>query len=757
MLGHYTCSECKVNFDAEHKVLASLVIPAKGHAYGEWVNEIPAECEKDGVLGHYTCSECKVNFDEEHKVLASLVIPAKGHTYGEWVSEISAECEKDGVLGHYTCSECKVDFDAEHKVLASLVIPAKGHTYGEWVAEIPAECEKDGVLGHYTCSECKVDFDAEHKVLASLVIPAKGHTYGEWVAEIPAECEKDGVRGHYECLNCDADFDWQYLKIDDLTLPAIGHYYGKWFDEVKPSCEGDGVCGHYTCANCGTYFDAEHNKLEEIRLAPAGHSLGAWVEEIPAGCTENGVRGYFFCSACYKYFDADGNKIASLAIPSLGHNEVTVPGKEPTYEESGLTDGSVCSRCDKVFIEQKVIGRYVRITFACDENAVTVTLPEKVSVGDTLRIQITANAGYIYDGLYLDGVRCTTAVSYSVKASDRDYAFEVRTMVGDRWDGTIASSFAGGSGTSSSPYLISTAEQLARLASLINNTAGNSYYNKYYKLTTNIDLAGINWTPIGTMYGPSNGSADTTRAFQGNFDGCGYTIYNMNISKVLYSSYGYVGLFGCAINASISDINMYNVTITASNCTGTLNLGSIVGRADSTTVTRCFVSCSIGYSTKNSNDIFLGAVVGRAYSAKITNCHAVGSVSAYNESASRPGYVGGILGYASGATVTAVISEITTSCRVGKSAIAGGIVGYAGESAKIAACISLGSGFTESFGYYYTYADRFVAYNGGATTSNFQSTVTYTPEFFLNTLGWSSANWDVSGVADGKLPILIQT
>ena len=42
--------------------------------------------------------------------------------------------------------------------------------------------------------------------------------------------------------------------------------------------------------------------------------------------------------------------------PALNHTEVTVPGKAATCTETGLTDGTKCSVCEKVLVEQEEIG-----------------------------------------------------------------------------------------------------------------------------------------------------------------------------------------------------------------------------------------------------------------------------------------------------------------------------------------------------------------------------------------------------------------
>ena len=74
---------------------------------------------------------------------------------------------------------------------------------------------------------------------------------------------------------------------------------------------------------------------------------------------------------------------------------------------------------------------------------------------------------------------------------------------------------------------ISTAEQLAAIK---DNLSGN------YVLTADIDLAGVEWTPIGA-YAPSGESAEEQEipavetAFTGTFDGQGHTISNLVINQ----------------------------------------------------------------------------------------------------------------------------------------------------------------------------------------------------------------------------------
>lgn len=89
-----------------------------------------------------------------------------------------------------------------------------------------------------------------------------------------------------------------------------------------------------------------------------------------------------------------------------------------------------------------------------------------------------------------------------------------------------ANSYAGGDGSKTNPYEIATAEQLAKLASDVNNgNTPQAFLGKYFKLTADIDLSGGIWKPIGKYYNDGNNN----RLFFGKFDGNGHVIKNMHI------------------------------------------------------------------------------------------------------------------------------------------------------------------------------------------------------------------------------------
>ena len=120
------------------------------------------------------------------------------------------------------------------------------------------------------------------------------------------------------------------------------------------------------------------------------------------------------------------------------------------------------------------------------------------------------------------------------------------------------------SGSEDDPYLISTVQDMVDFADKINR--GNNA-DKYYKLTADIDLGGMDWTPVGMLVKP----------FRGIFDGNGKKITGLNVSH----SGDFLGLFG-------------------------YNLGTI----KNLTVSGCVTNTSTSKSEEHGDADFVGGVAG---------------------------------------------------------------------------------------------------------------------------------------------------
>ncbi|HEU4966493.1 MAG TPA: hypothetical protein VFT53_03350 [Candidatus Saccharimonadales bacterium] len=125
--------------------------------------------------------------------------------------------------------------------------------------------------------------------------------------------------------------------------------------------------------------------------------------------------------------------------------------------------------------------------------------------------------------------------------------------------------FSGGTGTSSDPYQITTAADLAGISAYL----GSGNASKYFKLMNNIDLSaystGSGWTPLGAY----------PNYFYGHFDGNYKTISNLYVNS---SGTSYVGLFGYVGTGGV----IQNTTLSNVNVTGAIDVGALAGENNGT-------------------------------------------------------------------------------------------------------------------------------------------------------------------------------
>ena len=84
-----------------------------------------ATCVADGNIEYYVCESCGKLFLDGEGVkeidYSETVIP-KGHSFGEWIDEIPPDSERDGVKGHRDCLICGKHFDRENNEITDLTI-----------------------------------------------------------------------------------------------------------------------------------------------------------------------------------------------------------------------------------------------------------------------------------------------------------------------------------------------------------------------------------------------------------------------------------------------------------------------------------------------------------------------------------------------------------------------------------------------------------------------------------------------------------
>lgn len=255
------------------------------------------------------------------------------------------------------------------------------------------------------------------------------------------------------------------------------------------------------------------------------------------------------------------------------------------------------------------------------------------------------------------------------------------------WDGTIATEFAGGTGTESDPYQIADGAQLAYLAQTVNN--GEEYKDKYFVLTADIDLGNQQWTPIGNSFASLLFHDTDYRIFAGNVDGKGYTISNLSIgteNEPLTSDV--FGLFGAAMG-KISNLNLDNVFINgvAKNVSRyVIGLSGGLAGSASDSIENCHVTnLNMNLATPDngvSAAYWLGGLVGALDSEHIEGCSVSGKIT----EKSGKGSVGGFIGeLGKGAKISyshADVALTVTADYYGGAAVGGFIGKGNGESDK---------------------------------------------------------------------------
>jgi len=140
-----------------------------------------------------------------------------------------------------------------------------------------------------------------------------------------------------------------------------------------------------------------------------GYGISAWTENtqvIGVNVTSNaqivfasganislsatGAKEAFVVPVDYEIYDNNGQW--SMRIDTTDHTEETIPGKAATCTETGLTDGTKCSVCDKILVAQEVIPALGHDFYDVTEEDLRTMkqVGDKVIVGEDIVVELTA-------------------------------------------------------------------------------------------------------------------------------------------------------------------------------------------------------------------------------------------------------------------------------------------------------------------------------------------------------------------------------
>ncbi len=271
----------------------------------------------------------------------------QAHTHDmTYVTAVEATCTEEGNTAYYKCDGCgKYYSDQEGKneiTLSSTVVAAKGHT-PETVPGKEATCTQAGLTEGKKCSVCGAVIEAQEE------IAAKGHTPATAVKEdeVAATCTSEGSYDEVVyCSVCGAEISREHKTV------------GKTAHDLEPvaavpaTCTANGTIAYYKCKDCGAMFSDEAGETAITAEDVVDPAKGHTPETIPgkeATCKETGLTQGEKCSVCGEILTAQ------IVIPVKAHTPETIPGKAATCTEDGLTDGEKCSVCGTVLKEGQKI------------------------------------------------------------------------------------------------------------------------------------------------------------------------------------------------------------------------------------------------------------------------------------------------------------------------------------------------------------------------------------------------------------------
>lgn len=215
--------------------------------------------------------------------------------------------------------------------------------------------------------------------------------------------------------------------------------------------------------------------------------------------------------------------------------------------------------------------------------------------------------------------------------------------------------YAGGAGTLSNPFEISTCTELQNITKELDNS---------FELVNDIDCSdSVNWNggkgfyPIKNLTAANSDLLSLDNSFQGTFSGRGYVVENLYIDR---PNQDYIGLFGKIDNqAEITTVGLENVSITGDELVGGLVAVSL------SDVSRSYVEGSV---EGNSS---VGGLVGKQVGV-LKNSYSNVNVTGNSK-------IGGLVGVAEGNTEFSYrkIESAYASGSVNGDSNVGGVIGYA--------------------------------------------------------------------------------
>ena len=398
---------------------------------------------------------------------------------------------------------------------------------------------------------------------------------------------------------------------------------------------------------------------------------------------------------------ATGGNITGAALgAALGSNSVTI--QTGGTGQSGSCTGATCTGTGSITNGNGDI--FVNDAVSWNTNTtLTLQAHRNININQTMSGGLSGKLALQYGQGSTDGNNIGTA------GNNADYTVNVpvNLAAGDNF-----STKKGSGGTQINYTVITQLGQAGHENTAGNNTlqgmAHTSNLGKNYALGANIDASNTSGWNASAGFNPIGNNASK---FKGKFDGLGHTIKDLGIKR---ESQNYIGLFGWAENAAIS-----NIGLSGGSVSGEWNVGSLLGRQTGGTITNAYaknvalkgkhVGGLVGYQidkgvisnsytesvtvqamTSTGGKSGSGGFLGVQEGSSVVGSHSINSSVTGDNATSI--YMGGMVGWqAGGSKQNAVLdsSYAANTTVIGNSPIAaGGLVGFQSTATSYVPIIS---------------------------------------------------------------------
>ena len=333
--GDFAWFPCSVDLDSAH-VTVTPPEPEKP-------TEIPA------VAVTLTESSLTLNTGDISTIYATIA-PANSTDEIVWDSSVPLVATvENGTITAHKAGETTITARRGDVSASCLVTVLCNHEYEH--IDSTATCLSEGIAEHYRCSKCGELFDTEkkHTDLQQLKEEKTEHNYSDLTKEVAATCETEGTKAHYFCPDCGKYFDTEKQEIpkEKLIIDKLNHKIGtEWkTDEIGhwqecERCKEKLNYGEHRAANTS----CEHKSVCEVCKSeygkPGEHRL-SFISGKTETCEKDGIIAHFVCTKCDKIFDENKQEITEedLIIEKTGHTP------DGTWKDYGEYHRQSCLKC----------------------------------------------------------------------------------------------------------------------------------------------------------------------------------------------------------------------------------------------------------------------------------------------------------------------------------------------------------------------------------------------------------------------------